>query len=190
MRVKICGVTTIGDALHAESSGADAIGIVVCSQSPRNVPLSVAKQILAVLRPETCGVLVSHTRSERDFSDILSLKPSAVQVSHSFRPGERNNVKLIRVIRPGDEIPCDCDAIVIDESLGSGRPYNPEFAVHAVKNSPVPVILAGGLNPGNVRDAVRKIRPYAVDVASGVESSPGIKDPGTGQGLYPGLEGV
>jgi len=178
MRVKICGVTTIGDALFAESSGADAIGIVVCSQSPRNVSLSVAKRILAALGRDTCGVLVSHTRSERDFSDIISLNPSAVQVSHHFRVRENDGVKLIRVIGQGDTIPMDCDAIVVDDSLGSGKHYNPEFAKNAVKKSAVPVILAGGLNPGNVRDAILEIRPYAVDVASGVESSPGIKDPG------------
>jgi phosphoribosylanthranilate isomerase len=86
-------------------------------------------------------------------------------------------VKLIRVVRPGDLGPYDCDAVVIDESLGSGTHYNPEFAKHMVKTSPVPVILAGGLNPGNVRDAILEIQPYAVDVATGVERLPGVKDP-------------
>jgi phosphoribosylanthranilate isomerase len=158
--------------------GADAIGIVVFSPaSPRNVSLPEAKKILAGLGPGTCGVLVSHTRSERDFADMIRLKPSAVQVSHHFLSGERDDVKLIRVIRPGDNLPHDCDAVVVDESLGSGRHYNPEFAKNAVKNSTVPVILAGGLHPGNVKDAIMEIRPYAVDVASGVESTPGIKDP-------------
>jgi len=67
---------------------------------------------------------------------------------------------------------------VIDASWGSGRQYDPVFARATVLQSPVPVILAGGLNPGNVGAAVESIRPYAVDAASGLEKSPGIKDPG------------
>lgn len=161
----------------AESLGADAIGIVVCSQSPRNVSLAEAEQILKNLGPFTSGVLVSHTGSENDFSDILALKPAAVQVSYPFAKREKSYVKLIRVVRPGSPVAHDCDAIVIDESLGCGKHYDPEFAKNMIKMSPVPVILAGGLNPRNVREAIMEIGPYAVDVASGVERSSGVKDP-------------
>lgn len=178
IRVKICGITTVNDAKMAENAGADAIGIVVCSRSPRNVPLERASEILQQLRPFTAGVLVTHTRSQDDFSSVLNLHPSAVQVSHPFVMPAFTGVKLLRVVQPGEVIPVDCDAIVIDGSRGSGRLYNPEFSKTTVRESGIPVILAGGLTPGNVMDAVRDIRPYAVDVASGVEARPGVKDPG------------
>lgn len=84
---------------------------------------------------------------------------------------------VIRVIQPGDPIPSSADAIIVDASMGKGTLYDQEYAKKIIKMSKVPVILAGGLNPGNVGDAIKAVQPYAVDVASGVESSPGIKDP-------------
>jgi phosphoribosylanthranilate isomerase len=86
-------------------------------------------------------------------------------------------VKVLRVVtrNTGDLVPCD--AYVLDESRGSGAPYDPEFARALVARSPAKVILAGGLTPENVGAAIRLVRPYAVDVASGVEVAPGIKDP-------------
>jgi len=81
------------------------------------------------------------------------------------------------MVKPGDPLRMDCDAFVVDQSMGTGRPYDPGFARGMVQHSPVPVILAGGLTPENVAGAIRDVRPYAVDVASGVEIRPGIKDP-------------
>jgi phosphoribosylanthranilate isomerase len=161
----------------AEDAGADAIGVVVCSTSPRNVPLETASEILGQLRPFTAGVLVTHTQSREELLSALDLRPSAVQVSYPFIMPARTGVKLLRVVQPGGVIPVDCDAVVIDESQGSGRLYSPEFAKTAVRESGVPVILAGGLTPDNVKDAIDSVRPYAVDVASGVETRPGLKDP-------------
>jgi len=163
--------------MMAEDAGADAIGIVVCSNSPRNVPLETASEILGQLRPFTAGVLVTHTQSREKFKSVLDLHPSAVQLSYPFTMPTRTGVRLLRVVQPGGAIPGDCDAVVIDESQGSGRLYSPEFAKTAVLESAVPVILAGGLTPYNVKGAIEDVRPYAVDVASGVEIRPGVKDP-------------
>jgi phosphoribosylanthranilate isomerase len=161
----------------AEDAGADAIGVVVKSKSPRNVPLPEASEILGSLGPYTSGVLVSHTMSQSDFSELLAVRPTAVQVSFPHILPEGKGIKMIRVVQPGLPIPADCDAVVIDTSLGSGKYYSPEFAKEVVQAAKVPVILAGGLNPVNVAGAIADIHPYAVDVATGVEISPGVKDP-------------
>jgi phosphoribosylanthranilate isomerase len=84
---------------------------------------------------------------------------------------------VIRVIGRDKPLPEDCDAIIVDESHGSGRHFDRSYARDVVQRSKVPVILAGGLNPENVADAIRQVQPYAVDVASGIEKLPGIKDP-------------
>jgi phosphoribosylanthranilate isomerase len=160
----------------AEKAGADAIGIVVCSDSPRNVSLETASEILAHLGPFTAGICVTHTKSGEEFQSIIDLHPSGVQVSYPFIQPAGTGVKIIRVVESGVELPHNCDAVVIDESRGSGRLFSPGFAKCAVRESEVPVILAGGLNPDNVKGAIDDIHPYAVDVASGVEISPGVKD--------------
>jgi len=162
----------------AEHAGADALGVVVCSDSPRNVSLERAEEIFREVGPFITKVCVSHTESPDEFRSILEIHPSAVQVSYPHPVPEGRGRHMLRVIGPGAPLPDDCSAVVIDASRGSGRPYDPVFARAAVLRSPVPVILAGGLNPGNVGAAVENIRPYAVDAASGLEKSPGIKDPG------------
>ena len=83
---------------------------------------------------------------------------------------------MIRVIGRNEPLPSDCDALIVDESHGSGRAFDLTHARQVVMSSRVPVILAGGLDPENVAAAIRKVHPYAVDVASGIESAPGIKD--------------
>jgi len=162
--------------LYAEAEGADAIGIVVCSDSPRNISLERASEILDILGPFTSGVFVTHTRSHEDIDEIIASHPSAIQCFHPFTIPRRTGVKIIRAVRPGDPIPHDCDALIVDGSHGQGRLFDPVFARKIVRESPLPVILAGGLTPENVRKAIEQVGPYAVDVASGVEMSPGIKD--------------
>ena len=121
-------------------------------------------------------VCVSHTDSPEELSQILALNPTAIQISHPHQlPGDRT-IQVIRVIQPGDPIPSSADAVIIDASMGKGTRYDHTYAQEVISMSKVPVILAGGLSPANVRDAVRRLCPYAVDVASGVESAPGIKD--------------
>ena len=108
---------------------------------------------------------------------MIALHPHAIQISHPFRFAENPGVRVIRVIGRGDPLPGDCDAVIVDDSHGKGRDFDPSYARDTVKRSTVPVILAGGLTPDNVGEAIRRVRPYAVDVASGVELSPGIKNP-------------
>ncbi|WP_292424424.1 phosphoribosylanthranilate isomerase [Methanoregula sp.] len=178
MRVKICGITRVEDARFAEKAGADAIGVVVYSGgvSRRVVPLEQAREIFDAVGPFTATVAVSHTKSEEELAQIIALHPTAIQISHPFKFEKDPGVKVIRVIGRSDPLPEDCDAVIVDDSHGKGKAYNPSYALAAVKHSTIPVILAGGLTPGNVGDAIRRIHPYAVDVASGVEERPGIKD--------------
>ena len=178
MRVKICGITRPEDARFAEQQGADAIGVVVFSGgvSQRHMEEERAREIFKSVGPFTTTVAVSHTKSEDDLKRIIALHPDAIQISHPFRFTEDPGVKIIRVIGRGDPRPEDCDAVIVDDSHGKGRDFDPSYAGDAVKRSKVPVILAGGLTPENVGEAIRRVRPYAVDVASGVEVSPGIKD--------------
>lgn len=174
--VKICGITSVADAKYAEACGADAVGVVVCSDSPRSVPLSAAKNIFASLSRETMTVAVTHTRSEEDVRRIEATGPHAVQVfsPHSVRPP----IRAIRALGPGEPLPAEpCWAFIIDGSHGTGRVFDREYAGRVIRESPVPVILAGGLDPGNVGQAIRDLAPFGVDVASGTERSPGVKDP-------------
>jgi len=167
----------VEDALFAERAGASAIGIVMCSDSLRSVSYDQARDILADMGPLSATVIVTHTRNRADLNEILGLNPCAIQISHPFQDLSGTGVKIIRSIRPGDPLPEDCDALVVDASQGKGLPYDPAYARMVVKKSKIPVILAGGLTPGNVAYAIREVDPYAVDVATGVESGPGIKDP-------------
>jgi phosphoribosylanthranilate isomerase len=178
MRVKICGITRPEDARFAEQAGADGIGVVVFSGgvSKRVVGEERAREIFSSVGPFITRVAVSHTKSEDELQRILALHPHAIQISHPFRFKKNPGVAVIRVIGRGDPLPEDCDAIIVDDSHGKGREYDPSYACDAVRRSRIPVILAGGLTPENVDHAIRKVHPYAVDVASGVEQSPGIKD--------------
>ena len=178
MRIKICGITQPEDAHFAEEAGADAIGVVVCSGdvSRRNVPLEQAKKIFDAVGPFTTKVAVSHTTSEDELRKMIALRTDAIQISHPFRFDKDMGVKLIRVVGRGEPLPADCNALIVDDSHGTGRTFDRSYARDAVRASKIPVILAGGLTPENVGAAIHEVRPYAVDVASGVEISPGIKD--------------
>lgn len=178
MRIKICGITREEDARVAEREGADAIGVVVFSDgvSRRTVLPEQARKIFDSVGPFTATVAVSHTQSEEDLRRMIALSPSAIQISHPFRFDKDPGLRVIRVIGRGDPLPEDCDAVIVDDSHGQGRSFDDTYAKEAVRRSRVPVIHAGGLDPGNVCDAIRRVKPYAVDVASGVEISPGVKD--------------
>lgn len=174
MRVKICGVTRAADAVAAEKAGADAIGVVLFSDSPRSVAPGKAAEIFAALGPFTARVCVSRTDDPADLDEILALRPTAVQIYHDLPvpPGMR----VIRAVAGGRLPPGRYDAVLLDRSEGRGVLYDPDEAGSLVLRSPVPVVLSGGLTPENVGEAVRAVRPYGVDVSSGVEDGPGIKN--------------
>ena len=174
--MKICGITTVGDALLAAAAGADAIGVVLASPSPRSVTPDLAREIFAAVPPFVTRVAVTSTDRAEDLAAILACRPDAVQVGGSLVLPRDAEVRVLRMLSPGDPLRDDCDAVVVDGSHGTGRAFNSEYARECVASSPVPVVLAGGLAPGNVGEAIRTVRPYAVDVCSGVEAAPGVKD--------------
>jgi phosphoribosylanthranilate isomerase len=177
MRIKCCGITKPADARYVEVCGADAIGVVMFSPvSKRSVPPERAREIFDAVGPFITTVAVSHTTSPEDLEQILALHPDAIQLSHPFVFQEKPGAKVIRVIGRNDPLPTDCDAIIVDESHGCGKNFDLSHAHRVVQRSALPVILAGGLTPENVADAIRQVHPYAVDVASGIETAPGIKD--------------
>jgi phosphoribosylanthranilate isomerase len=136
-----------------------------------------AREIFAAAGPLVVRVAVTHTTRGDDLLEILSAGPDAIQVSHPFDFPMNRHYRVFRVLRRGDPPREDCDALVIDDSHGQGRPFDPSYARDLAASSRVPVILAGGLTPENVAGAIRSVRPYAVDVSSGVERSQGVKDP-------------
>jgi phosphoribosylanthranilate isomerase len=174
MRLKICGITRVRDALAAEAAGADAVGVVMFSDSPRSVTPAEAAAIFAALGPFTARVCVSATDDPDDLAGMLALHPTAVQVycDLDVPPG----VRVIRGVGDGKIPEGRFDAILLDASRGSGMHCDLREAEALVRASPVPVILSGGLGPENIGAAVAAVRPYAVDVSSGVEDSPGIKN--------------
>lgn len=179
MRIKICGVTTVHDALAAEAAGADAIGVVLFSRSPRSVGLGRAREIFSHLSPFTTRVAVSSTTSLEEYELLQSLGPDAIQVSSPFPRPDNSAIRIIRAVPREGDLPgsAECDALLLDESQGSGRPFDTAFASDLAAHTTLPLIIAGGLTPRNVADVIASMRPYGVDVASGVESALGVKDP-------------
>jgi len=160
----------------ADEAGADAIGVVMCSDSQRSVSVETAEEIFDEPGPFLTRVCVSHTTSLEDIEIMLDLHPDVLQLSMPLELPDDLPARLIRVAAPGKPIPAKTDALIVDSSAGRGLLYDADFATYLVKHSKIPVILAGGLHPGNVAEAIRRVRPAGVDVATGVEDSPGIKN--------------
>ncbi len=189
VRVKICGITRVEDALVATSAGADAIGFVFYAKSPRAVDVEQARAIIAALPPfvTTVGLFVNMARDE--LHGLLSRVPLDLLQFHGDESVSqcegfgRPYIKALRV-KPGDDIAArvneypSASGILLDTYVegvpgGTGEAFDWSLVPADLSK---PVILAGGLQPGNVAEAVRQLRPYAVDVSGGVEASKGIKD--------------
>lgn len=162
--------------MFAEQSGADAIGVVISDESPRCITTGKAREIFSSLGPFTATVIVTHTESQDQMDEIAAVNPTAIQVSAPVKRPENYRGKMIRVAGKTGEIPDDCEAIIIDQSHGRGIAFDYDYAEKIMKATTKPMILAGGLNPSNVSMAINRLHPYAVDVCSGIEKSPGIKD--------------
>jgi phosphoribosylanthranilate isomerase len=203
LRVKICGVTNEADAIQAGLLGADAIGLNFYKGSPRYITLAKAESILGSLFPfvEPVGVFVSSAlRADLRFISELRLRmiqlhqadenssltflanPLGVRLISAFSVSNKDDVQGINLFleRCYQHAKTWPSAVLVDARVpgklgGTGKTLPWELL--ADYNRRVPLILAGGLTPENVAEAVRIVRPYGVDVASGVESSPGVKDP-------------
>jgi len=188
IKVKICGITSLDDALMAVEAGADALGFVFYDKSPRNInPLAAAK-IISRLPPfiQTVGLFVNEELEKVNWTaDYCGL--DLVQFHGDETPEDCLELKrrVIKAFRIQSIVSIDplkkyrvagyrLDAWCPDCYGGTGKTFNWELAAAAGDYGPI--ILAGGLTPENVVEAVRQVQPYAVDVSSGVETEPGRKD--------------
>jgi phosphoribosylanthranilate isomerase len=189
VKVKICGITNTADAAAAVERGADALGFVFFRESPRYVPPQEAGAIIKTLPSfiPAVGVFVDETVERIEETALIS-GIDLVQL-HGDEPPERCGLsrRVIKVIRvksldslsPLNRFKDKVTAFLLDtytpDALGgTGRIFNWDIAVEAKQFGRI--VLAGGLTQDNVADAVRHVRPYAVDVSSGVELSKGKKD--------------
>ncbi len=191
VRSKICGITRIEDALAAVEAGADAIGLVFYGKSPRAVSIEQAAVILQALPPfvTSVGLFVDMPRDE--LQQLLQRLPlDLLQFHGDESPADceghgRPYIKALRV-RPGEDVAAamapyaGARGILLDtfvEGVPGGTGASFDWSL-VPENAAKPIILAGGLDAGNVATAIRQVRPYAVDVSGGVEASKGIKDAG------------
>lgn len=188
-RIKICGITRMEDVLDAVQSGADALGLVFYDKSPRNVTVQQAVQLTEVIFPFVTLVGLFVNASAETVREVLKLVPLDVLQFHGEEKPEfcaqfgRPYLKAIRVKAGVDLVQYAADyegaqGLVLDAFVdgthgGTGAAF--DWSLIPL-DLPLPVILSGGLHAGNVAEAIRKVRPYAVDVSSGVEASKGIKD--------------
>lgn len=203
VRSKICGITRIEDAVAAVEAGADAIGLVFYAKSPRAVSIEQAAAILRVLPPfvTTVGLFVDMPRDE--LQHLLQRLPlDLLQFHGDESPADcegygRPYIKALRV-RPGEDVSAamapyeGARGILLDTFVdgvpgGTGASFDWSLVP---ENAGKPVILAGGLDAGNVAAAIRQVRPYAVDVSGGVEASKGIKDAGKIRAFIQAVQGV
>ena len=187
MFVKICGITSPEDASVAEEAGADAIGMIFVAGSKREVDLERGAEIASAVGPFVTKVGVFRDASVDEVRDaVRRLRLDAVQLHGAEGPDVvaelRPDVEVIKALAFRRELTVDAlldyraDAILLDGWVaGSGRTFDWR-AAERLAGTPR-LIVAGGLDPANVADAVAALHPYAVDVASGVEASPGVKDP-------------
>jgi len=188
-RIKICGITRVQDALTAAHSGADALGLVFYDKSPRHVSLPQAAQLAAAMPPFVTLVGLFVNPAAEYVREVLQQVPLDVLQFHGEEEPAfcaqfgRPYLKAIRVRAGVDLLQCAAryhgaqglllDAYVEGTHGGTGASFDWALIPHDL---PLPVILSGGLDAGNVARAVEQVRPYAVDVSSGVEATKGIKD--------------
>lgn len=189
VRVKICGITNLGDALLASELGANALGFVFYKGSPRHIPPEEAGCIIRALPPFVTPVGVFVDADEEEVMDAVAVSGVRVLQFHgSERPGfcslfgmpylkafrVRDMESLDGLKAYGDATAYLLDAYSETEFGGTGVSFNWDAAVYAKRFGRI--ILAGGLTPENVALAIEKVMPYAVDVSSGVEAEKGKKD--------------
>jgi phosphoribosylanthranilate isomerase len=189
-RIKICGVTSVADARLCVEAGASAIGVNFVPSSPRCIDAAVARAIVEAVGPSTLvvgvvadlpldamrqlrdetGVGCLQLHGDEPAQDLFALLPHAYK---ALRVASAADVARAEAM-PGDYVLVDAK---VDGALGgTGQVFDWTLVLELAKRRRV--VLAGGLTPANVARAVRTVRPWCVDVASGVESAPGVKDRG------------
>ncbi len=188
-RIKICGITRVEDALAAAHSGADALGLVFYDKSPRYVTPKQAVQLAAAIPPFVTLVGLFVNPSAEAVQEILQQVPLDVLQFHGEEESEfcaqfnRPYLKAVRVKYGVDLVQYaarykDAQGLLLDafiEGTHGGTGVSFDWTL-IPRNLPLPVVLSGGLHVNNVADAIKQVRPWAVDVSSGVEAAKGIKD--------------
>jgi phosphoribosylanthranilate isomerase len=190
-RIKYCGMTRVEDALLAAELGVDAIGVVLTAHSKRQVSLQQARAIIEAMPPFVTTVALCMDDEANFVQEIIdTVRPSLLQF-HGNESDEwcrQFGQPYLKAIAMGEGAAAvyqlrdhpHAAALLLDghglgEAGGSGKSFDWSLMPHDVKQ---PLVLAGGLTPENVASAIRVARPWAVDVSSGIESAPGIKDRG------------
>jgi phosphoribosylanthranilate isomerase len=188
-RVKICGITRTEDAINAARLGADAIGLVFYDKSPRFINLETAKKITLALPPFVSKVGLFVDASSDEINTVLAQVPLDILQFHGNETPEQCNeysmpyIKAVRMqngidiysiaSQYSDAIALLLDAYVEGIQGGTGEIFDWSMIPNDIEK---PIMLAGGLTPTNVSNAIHQVSPYAVDVSGGVESDKGIKD--------------
>ncbi len=194
-RVKICGLTSEDDLAAAVDAGADAVGIIcdVPVDTPREVSSERAAELAAATPPFVTSVLVTMPDDPAAAIELVEeIEPDALQIHGGIRPGDlaylraKLDVELLLAVDADDAATAETyddvvDGLVVDTAGedgggGTGRTHDWDRTRMAAADLESPLILAGGLTPENVGDAVETVGPFAVDVASGVEDRGGVKD--------------
>ncbi|MEM2991468.1 MAG: phosphoribosylanthranilate isomerase [Halobacteria archaeon] len=191
VKVKICGITRLSDLEASIDAGADAVGFIVgFPNSPRNISIKLAKRLIDHVPPFVTSVLVTRFINIENLKMLYNeLRPDALQLYYCDSPLRvkkdlpepfliiPSNPEEAKLMNNFDGI----DALLLDSCShelpgGTGKTHNWDLSRMIRDRIGLPIILSGGLTPDNVSEAIMKVRPYAVDVSSGVELSPGIKD--------------
>ena len=186
-RIKICGLTREADIDDAIAAGADALGFVLYEHSPRHVSPQRAAQLIAALPPFVTPVLLLVNPLLDEVREATEVAPRALLQFHGDETPEQCAAAgrpFMRVARMKPELDLldfaarfsNAQALLLDAHVetygGAGKVFDWSLIPPSV---PLPVVLSGGLNPANVTDGVLRVRPWAVDVSSGVEASKGVK---------------
>jgi phosphoribosylanthranilate isomerase len=194
-RVKVCGHTREADVAASVERGADAIGVISCVpvDSPRAMDAKRAADLLEEVPPLVTGVLVTMPETPGEAIDLVErVRPDVLQIHGPFSPADLEEVRevvsrpVIKSVDASDpeeahEFDGIADALLVDSADasgagGTGRTHDWEHTRELADDLDSPVVLAGGLTPENVAEAVEVAEPFGVDVASGVESEGGLKD--------------
>ncbi len=196
-RIKVCGITSAEDANNAIEAGVDALGFIFVESSPRYISPEKAKEIIAQLPPfihyvgvfvdndpieveeiiDYCGLsfVQLHGKEDAEYCQKLAHAATPCKIIKAFRVGSKS---LAADFKPYEDVVKGflLDTYVDGQEGGTGKAF--DWSIVESLNLQLPVVLAGGLTPENAAEAVNAVRPFAIDVNSGVESEPGKKDIG------------